>query len=96
MSRVRTQNTDHSYLRAAERCGWGKRKAREMMKLAQRYGKTYANLSNGELRHFLEVRQVGQHRRIKYYNGYIFVFCSTSTRCITVYPYEEKAKDNLN
>lgn len=92
MSRVRTQNTDHSYYRAAERCGWSKRKARDMMKAAQRYGKMYENLPEGELRAFLEQKQLCQHRRIKYYAGYIFVFCSTSTRCITVYPYESDAK----
>ena len=96
MSRVKAPNTDHSYYRAAERCGWSKRKAREMMKEAQRHGKTYGNLPDGELRNFLEARQIGQHRRIKFYAGYIFVFASTSTRCITVYPYEEKPKDNLN
>jgi hypothetical protein len=62
------------------------------MKEAQRHGKTYANLPEGELKNFLEARQKNQHRRIKYYNGYIFVFASTSTRCITVYPYEPEKK----
>ena len=90
MSRVKTQNTDHSYFRAAERCGWGKKKARDRMKAAQRHGKMYGNLSDGELRSFLKARQVGQSRRIKYYAGYIFVFASTSTRCITVYPYPKE------
>jgi len=92
MSRIRTQNTDHSYYRAAERCGWGKKKARDMMKLAQRYGKMCGNLPEGELRTFLEQKQFGQNKRVKYYAGYIFVFCSTSTRCITVYPYEGKVE----
>jgi len=96
MSRVKTQNTDHSYFRAAERCGWSKRKAREMMKAAQRYGKIYENLSDGELRSFLEIRQIGQPRRIKYYEGYIFIFASTSTRCITVYPYPKELKKITN
>ena len=90
MSRVKVTNTDHSYYRAAERCGWGKKKARDMMKAAQRYGKMYGNLPDGELRNFLRSRQVGQYRRIKYYAGYIFVFASTSTRCITVYPYPKE------
>ena len=90
MSRVKATNTDHSYYRAAERCGWGKKKARDMMKAAQRYGKMYGNLPDGELRSFLKSRQVGQHRRIKYYAGHIFVFASTSTRCITVYPYPKE------
>ena len=90
MSRVKATNTDHSYYRAAERCGWGKKKARDMMKEAQRHGKMYGNLPDGELRSFLETRQVGQSRRIKYYAGYIFVFASTSTCCITVYPYPKE------
>ena len=90
MSRTKTQNTDHSYDRAAERCGWSKQKATTMMRLAQRYGKCFGNLPEGPLREFLEKKQAKQARRIKYYAGYIFVFSSTSTRCITVYPFEER------
>ena len=87
MARVKTQNTDHSYLRAAERCGWGKKKAREMMKMASRYGKSYGHFPEGPIRDFLEKKQFGSpSKRIKLYQNYIFVFCSTSTRCITVYP----------
>ena len=87
MSRVKTQNTDHSYFRAAERCGWGKKKAREMMKMASRYGKSYGHFPEGPIRDFLEKKQYGSpSKRIKLYQNYIFVFCSTSTRCITVYP----------
>jgi len=86
MSRVKTQNTDHSYLRAAERCGWGKKKAREMMKMASRYGKSYGHFTEGPIRAFLERKQFGNpSKRIKLYQNYVFVFCSTSTRCITVY-----------
>ena len=92
MSRVKVTNTDHSYYRAAERCGWGKKKARNMMKEAQRHGKMYGNLPDSELWSFLMARQVGQSRRIKYYAGYIFVFASTSTRCITVYPYPKESE----
>lgn len=90
VSRVKATNTGHSYYRAAERCDWGKKKARDMLKAAQRYGKMHGNLPDGELWRFLKSRQVGQHRRIKYYAGYIFVFASTSTRCITVYPYPKE------
>ena len=87
MSRIRTTNTDHSYIRAAERCGWGKKKAREMMKLASRYGTAVGNMENGSIRNYLAQKQWGNpHKRIKLYMNYIFVFCSTSTRYITVYP----------
>jgi protein tyrosine phosphatase (PTP) superfamily phosphohydrolase (DUF442 family) len=97
MSRVKTQNTDHSYFRAAERCGWGKKKAREMMKLASRYGMAYAHLAAGPVRDFLERKQIGNpHKRIKLYQDFIFVFCSTSTKCITVYPLPEELKEIAN
>lgn len=86
MSRVKTQNTDHSYMRAAERCGWHRKKAREMMRLASRYGIAPGNMQPGPIKDFLSARQDFTHRRIKLYQGYVFVFCSTSTRCITVYP----------
>ena len=86
MSRVKTQNTDHSYLRAAERCGWGKKKAREIMKLASRYGKAPGNLAPGPIKNYLMSKQYFTNKRIKLYQNHIFVFCSTSTRCITVYP----------
>ena len=86
MSRVKTNNTDHAYFRAAERCGWGKKKAREMMKLASRYGTAPGNLSDGPIKDFLAARQDFTPRRVKLYQGYVFIFCSTSTRCITVYP----------
>lgn len=86
MSRVKAPNTDHSYYRAAERCGWSRKKAREMMKEAQRRGKAYANIKNPEISKFIAIKQGNQSRRVKYYMGYVFVFASTSTRCITVYP----------
>ena len=92
MSRIKTLNCDHAYFRAAERCGWNEGKARKMMKLAQRYGKLYTDksLEDKDLIKFLKNRQINTYRRIKYYDGYIFVFASTSTRCYTVYPYEKK------
>ena len=86
MSRTKSENTDHAYLRCAERCGWTKKKAREMIKLANRHGKTYDHIENKEISDFIKARQVGTCRRIKYYAGFIFVFASTSTRCYTVYP----------
>ncbi len=88
MSRKRQPNTDHAYFRAAERCGWTKYMAKRMMKDAQRYGKTYGQISDEKLANFMKARQVGTNRRIKYFQGYIFVFANTSTRCYTVYKYE--------
>ena len=90
MSRNRTKNTSHSYLRSAERCGWDKRLAKRKMALASRYGKSWENIESIEIREYLKEKSISTHRRVKYYEGYIFVFCSTSTRCITVYPYERR------
>ena len=95
MSRVRTQNTDHSYLRAAERCGWGKKKARDMMKAASRFGISAGNMEPGPEKDFVSKKQQGNpHKRIKLYQGYVFVFCSTSTKCITVYPLPDLAGES--
>lgn len=88
MSRTKAPNTDHAYLRAAERCGWNKDKAKKMMKQAQLYGKTYDHIEDEKIASFVKARQVGTKRRIKYFSGYIFVFASGSTRCYTVYKYE--------
>ena len=63
MSRVKTTNTDHSYLRAAERCGWGKKKARDMMKAASRYGISAGNLPPGPERDFVSRKQYGSKRK---------------------------------
>ena len=86
MSRVKAANTDHAYLRAAERIGLSKRKAAELMRSAQRQGIAPLNCPPGPLRDYLIDKQLdNEHRRIKFYEGYIFVFASTSTKCITVY-----------
>lgn len=88
MSRTRVPNTDHAYFRAAERCGWTRYEAKQMMKDANRYGKTFGQIKDKELAEFIKARRVNTRRRIKYYLGYIFVFASTSTKCYTVYKYE--------
>ena len=94
MSRVKSSNTDHSYLRAAERCGWYPKKAREMMKMASRYGKSVGNIEPGPIKNYMAQKQWGNpHKRVKLYQGYIFVFASTSTRCITVYPLPDELKE---
>lgn len=86
MSRVKSRNTDHAYIRAAERCGLSKRRAEELMKQAQRHGIAPGNLPPSDLRDYLYDKQLSTNRRIKLYENYIFVFASTSTKCITMYP----------
>lgn len=89
MSRNKTVNTLHSYLRASERCGWGKRQARDMMKKASRYGVAAGSMKEGPIKDYIAKKQYGNpYKRIKLYQGYVFVFCKNSTRCITVYPLE--------
>lgn len=95
MSRVKSLNLPHAYLRAAERCGWKPKQAEYIMKSAQKHGLTSNDpIEDEKLKKFLTNRQKHTFRRIKYYKGYIFVFASTSTKCYTVYPYPyEKEKE---
>lgn len=93
MGKVRARNCEHAYLRAAERCGWTRKQAEEMMRLASRKGLSYSNIEDKKLKEFVKQRQVATRRRIKYYLGYIFVFASTTTRCYTVYKYEGDESD---
>ena len=90
MSRAKTDNTTHSYMRAATRFGWSKKKARAMMTAASRHGVSAGNMRLGELRDWFEARQSCTSRRIKLYEGYVFVFASTSTKCITVFKLPEE------
>ena len=49
------------------------------------------------LQEYVAKKQYGNpYKRIKLYQGYIFVFCSTSTKCITVYPVPEELKKITN
>lgn len=88
MSRTRAKNCNHAYYRASERCGWDKKTADRMMKLARMYGIAPENLKGGEGADLLRFRQYKTNRRIKYFQGYVFIFASTSTRCYTVYPFD--------
>ena len=90
MSRVKTRNTNHSYKRAYERCGWDKETAKVMMKNASKYGITPFQLPQSDRQLDLILKQFKTNRRIKIYKGYVFIFASTSTRCYTIYPLESE------
>lgn len=90
MARNKTKNCNHAYYRASERCGWDRKTADLMMKLASKKGLSPENLGEGEQADLLRFRQLKTCRRIKYYKGYVFIFASTSTRCYTVYPFDLK------
>lgn len=89
MSRNKTKNSAHAYERAAERLGWSKRKAKEEMAFARQGGLSVGELKPGALRDWLYAKQRGTPRKLKIWKGCVFVFCSTSTRCLTVYPLPE-------
>lgn len=91
MSRVKTKNTLHSYERAAERAGITKNEAKRLFREVSSANITSIHsMPSGPLKKYL-IRKSGTGKRIKYYKGYVFVLCSTSTRCLTMY----KVHDNV-
>ena len=93
MSRKKVKNTIHSYDRARERFGLSRSTTTLMIKNALLHGISPDKLEDYELREMLLHKQACNHKRIKIYKNKVFVFCKTSTRCITVYPLEkEKSK----
>ena len=85
MGKVKSRNTAHSYLRAAERAGLSKTEAERLMKMASRNRRSIDMLPDGPIKEYLrKKRRAG--KRIKYLEGYVFVFCKTSTKCLTMYP----------
>jgi len=102
VSRTKVKNTKHSYVRARQRTDLNKKQIKNLMKEAQRSGKCPYNFPEGPIRNYLLSK--GNHKRIKVYKDYVFVFSKTSTSCITLYPlkpelkqkqkaFEEKKKD---
>lgn len=94
MGRTKTKNCNHAYYRASERCGWSKREADEMMRLASKRGISPYNLHDGKVKDLFVFRQLKTRRRIKIYRGFVFIFASTSTRCYTVYPLPKESEVN--
>lgn len=88
MSKSRVRNTDHVYKRVSERTNLSKSEAKRLIKQAQKYGKTYKKLPPGPLADYLKSK--GKYKRVKIYEGYVFVFAKTSTSCITMYPIDEE------
>ena len=72
MSRNKVKNCNHAYYRASERCGWDRKTAYKMMKLASKNGLSPDNLGKGEKADLLRFRQLKTDRRIKYYQGYVY------------------------
>ena len=92
MSIHRTRNTVHSYDRAKERFGLSRETTKLMIKNALYYGISPDKLEDEELKRELLHKQACNRKRIKIYKGKVFVFCKTSTKCITIYPLGKKGK----
>lgn len=76
--------TNHALERAMERTNWGKREFTDNAKLASKYGISPHNLPDGPLKESLLKK--GDYKRIKVFKNYVFVYCKTSNRLITLYP----------
>lgn len=93
MSMKRTRNTKHSYDRSSERFGLSKSNTKLMIKNALFYGISPDKLEDEELKNKLLHKQACNRKRIKIYKNKVFVFCKTSTKCITIYPLEKGQTD---
>lgn len=96
MSRIKRKNPIHVFKRAAERTDFSKREAQRLIKEAQTAGKAYGNIPPGPLADYIKSK--GNTKRVKVYQGYVFIFARTSTACITMYPIPEevlKAQDEF-
>ena len=92
MGRTKTNNCNHAYYRASERFGWDKKKAEEMMRIASKKGISPFSMQEGALKDLYVFRQLKTKRRIRIYQGFVFIFASTSTRCYTVYKLQEESE----
>lgn len=86
MGLSKVANTKHSKVRALERTNLDHKGRTKLIKNACRHGKTWEMLKQGSLRNYVFDKQSRSRKKIKYYNGYLFVFQKTSTACITLYP----------
>lgn len=92
MSRRKVSNTLHSYDRAIERAGLTRSEAKRLMKMASGFRQSIeSEVKPGPIKDFL-LRKTMNGKRIKLLEGYVFVFCKTSTRCLTMYKLDENVR----
>lgn len=91
MSRNKVKNTKHSIIRARERTDLNKKQIKNLIKEAQTAGIAAGNMRDGPIKTYL--KSTGNHKRIKIYKDYVFVFNKTSTSCITLYPLKTELKE---
>lgn len=93
MSMNKKRNTKHSYDRSKERFGLSKSTTKLMIKNAYLFGASPNDLKDENLKAKLLHKEKSNHKRIKVYKNKIFVFCSTSTKCITIYPVDSESEE---
>lgn len=93
MTMRKVKNTHHAYIRAKERIGITKKEAERLIKEAYFSGVSVNALNDCPIKRFLARKAHYRRKRIKIYKGYVFVFCSTSTKCITMYKIKQEILD---
>lgn len=86
-TRLKQNTTVHSILRARERTNFSKKEFIHISKIASIKGLSVGNIQNPNLRRFIASRSA--FKRVKVYRDYVWVFCKTSNKLITVYPLPE-------
>ena len=64
MSRTKTKNSEHSFLRAKERTNFSKSQIKQMMREAQIAGVAYGNLKKGPIKDFIKTK--GPRKELRY------------------------------
>lgn len=96
MARRRAKRqSNHAYVRCAERLGLTKREVNLLAREASKYGKSAEQVEDGKLKKYLLGK--GRYKRVKLYKGIVVVIAKSSNRLITAYPlpkYLQKEKNN--
>ena len=79
-----TENTYHSYVRAKERAGLGRKRAERLMELAKYRGIGYEDCKWRMDKNYL-MNRTDERSRAVAYNGYCFILDSETLECITMY-----------
>lgn len=90
MSRKKLPPTKHFFVRAKQRLGWEPEYAAEQARLASRKGLSWGQVDDLDVSYFLSRKESSKDKRAKLYNGAVFVFSKTSSRCYTVYQLPSK------
>ena len=90
MSKKKLPPTSHFLIRAKQRLGWEPEYAAEQARLASRKGLSWSQVDDLDIAYFLAKKESGKGKRAKLYNGAVFVFSKTSSRCYTVYQLPSK------